>query len=86
MKILRVLQTAQFTFIFVGNGPHFKNTMDPRRYYTNSFDRKWSLCRWSAEPPLTRGPIGSNRSNRLKAGPACTHCFSNFGNSIVYTS
>jgi len=64
MKILRVLRTAQFTFIFVGNGSHFKNTVDPRRYYTNSFDRKWSLCRWSAEPLWREarleaiGPIG----------------------------
>jgi len=33
-------------------------------------DYAYASSRRSVWPPLVRGPIGSNRSNRLKAGPA----------------
>jgi len=44
----------------------------PRRHYISSFIRKCKfvqVSRRSAGPHLAWGPIGSNRSNRLRAGP-----------------
>jgi len=41
--------------------------------YTNSFHRKCKfvlVSRRSAGPPLARGTISRNQSNRLKTGPA----------------
>jgi len=70
----RVVKTAQLTLIFVCNGPHASKILwTPRWYYTNSFTRKCKFAyvgRRSVGPPAARGPIGSNPSNRLKAGRA----------------
>jgi len=45
----------------------------PRRHYTQAASIESASLRWevrrSAGPPLARGPIRRNRSNRLKTGP-----------------
>jgi len=62
----------------LATGPTPKKLCAPPRRYTSSFEWKYQLAqvsRRSAGPPLPRGPIGSNRSNRLKAGPAVPNAY-----------
>jgi len=74
IMMIKVVETAQFTLFFVGNGPHgLKILWTPRWHYTNSLTRKCKFAyvsRRSAGLSSARGPIGSNRSNRRKIGPS----------------
>jgi len=60
---VRALKTAPLTLIFVGNGPHASTTQ------AASIENEVCVASCSAGHPLARGPIGSNRSNRLRTGP-----------------
>jgi len=63
---LRIVVVSQITL---------KTLVPAPALYTSSFGRKCKivlLSRRSTGPPLARGPIRRNQSNRLQTGPGCT--------------
>jgi len=64
------LEKRYISFLFsMAADPTPNNILGPTPALRKHFRLKVQVCRRSAGPPLARGPIGSNRINRLKAGP-----------------
>ena len=74
--ILRDCWKNLITILVSQNNQKNTTIWAPGRHYTQAASKESLICvgcRRSAWPPLARGPIRRNRSNRLKTGPVCGH-------------